>query len=135
MGRIILRRHDQTSALLGTSIDDLDDVYQILLVVYVEVQLVIISRAKITHHMLVAPEEHDGTHIVELVHLVEVLDDSVVACVDDSKISDLVGNLVEHFVLRPSVFVFRVTEADYDYAFVFGHAGLINVPCTGQVVD
>jgi len=135
MGGIILRRHNQTSALLGASIDDLNDVDQILLVVDVEVQFIIVSCAKITHHVLVPPEEHNRTHVVKLVHLVEVLDDGVVAGVDDSKISNLVGNLVEHFVLGPSVFVFWVAEADYHYAFVFRHAGLINVPRTGQVVD
>ena len=128
MRRVILRTHDQTSSFLCTSIDDLDDIYQVLLVIDVKIELVVISSAEITHHMFIPPEEHDCTYVVELVHLVEVLNLGVVACVDDGKVSDLVGDFVEHLVLSPCVFVFWVAEADYDHSFVFGHAGLVNVP-------
>lgn len=128
MGRIVLWTDNQTPALLGTSIDDLNDIDQVLFVVDVEVQLVIVSRPKIAHHMFVPPEEHDRAHIVEFVHLVEVLDDGIVASVDDSEVSDFVGDLIEHFVLGPGVLVLWVAKSYHHHSFVFGHAGLVDVP-------
>ena len=62
----------QTTALLGALVYRLDDVDQFLLVLEHPVQLVVVSRAKIAHHMLIAVEEHNSHPIVELVHLVEV---------------------------------------------------------------
>lgn len=78
--------------------------------------------------MLVAEEEHDGAWVVELVHLVEVGDLVDVADVDGGEGLDLVGDLVEDFVLGHAVAVVVAAES-YDYdAFFFGEDGLINVP-------
>lgn len=64
----------QTTTLLGALVYRLDDIDQLLLVFQHPVQLVVVSRAEIAHHMLVAVEEHDRHPVVELVHLVEVWD-------------------------------------------------------------
>jgi hypothetical protein len=113
-GRVILGTHDQTSTLLCTSVDGLDDINQLLLILQDPVQLVIVSRSEITHHVFVAEEEHDGHGIVELVHLVEVGDLVQIADVDDGKVFHAVGDAVEDFVLAHAVLVPVATEADDD---------------------
>ncbi len=64
--RVILRADNQTSALLRTTIDRLQDIDQLLLVLQYPVQLIIITRAEITHHVLVSEEEHDGHWVIQL---------------------------------------------------------------------
>lgn len=73
---------NQTTALLGTLVDGLDDVDQLLLVLQHPVQLVVVSGTEITHHVLVAIEEHDGHAVVKLIHLIEVRDLINIAKVD-----------------------------------------------------
>lgn len=48
-GRIVLGTDDQTSSLLGSFIDSLDNVDQLLLVFQYPVQLVVVTGPKITH--------------------------------------------------------------------------------------
>jgi hypothetical protein len=100
-GRVILGTHNQTSTLLGSSVDGLDDINQLLLILQDPVQLVVVSCSEITHHVFVAEEEHDGHGIVELVHLVEIGDLVQITDVDD-------------FVLAHAVLVPVATEADDD---------------------
>jgi hypothetical protein len=47
-------------------------VFANLLVFHCPIDLIVVSCAQIDHDVLVAEEEHDGTRIVQLVHLVEV---------------------------------------------------------------
>jgi hypothetical protein len=132
-GRVVLRTHDQSSTLLGSSVDGLDDVNQLLFVLQDPVQLVVVSGSEITHHVFVAEKEHDGHWIVELVHLIEVGHLIQIADVDDSKILDAVGDAVEDFVLAHTVLVPVATKADDDQAVLLGHDGLIDVPAAGEM--
>ena len=113
-GRVVLGTYNQTSALLGTSVDGLDDVNQLLLILQDPVQLVVVSGSEITHHVFVAEEEHDGHRIVKLIHLVEVGDLIQIADIDNSKVLDAIGDAVEDFVLAHTVLVPIATEADND---------------------
>lgn len=81
-----LRTNDQTTALLRAFVDSLDNIDQLLLVLQHPVQLVVITRSKITHHMLIAIEEHDRHRIVELIHRAEIGDLVEVAKVDDGEV-------------------------------------------------
>lgn len=56
---------DKTPSLFGAAIDGLDDVDELLFVLKDPVELVVVSRAEITHDVLISEEEHDGTRIVE----------------------------------------------------------------------
>ena len=132
-GRVVLGTHDQTSALLGSSVDGLDDINQLLLVLQNPVQLVVVSGSEITHHVFVAEEEHDGHGVVELVHLVEVWHLVQIADVDDCEILDAVGDAVEDFVLAHTVLVPVATEANDDQAVFLGHDSLVDVPAAGQM--
>ena len=62
------------------------------------VDLVIISGAQVDHDVLVPVEEHDGTGVVELVHLVEVGHLGDVHQVGGGKVLHRVGNLVHQLV-------------------------------------
>lgn len=132
-GRVVLWTHDQTSAFLGSSVDGLDDIDQLLLVLQHPVQLVVVSGSEIAHHVFVAEEEHDGHGIVQLVHLVEVGHLIQIADVDDCEVLDTVGDAVENFVLAHTVLVPVATEANDDQAVFFGHDGLIDVPAAGEM--
>lgn len=87
---LTLRADHQTPSLLGPSIDRLDDVNQLLLVLQYPVEFVVVARAEITHHVLVAEEEHECDRIVEFVHLLEVGHLVEIADVDDGEILDAV---------------------------------------------
>lgn len=132
-GRVVLGTDDQTPALLGSSIDGLDDIDQLLLVLQDPVQLVVVSGSKITHHVFVAEEEHDGHGVVKLVHLVEVGHLIQIADIDDSEVLDTVGDAVEDFVLAHTVLVPVATEANDDQTVFFGHDGLVDVPAAGEM--
>jgi hypothetical protein len=56
--------NDQTTALLRTTIDCLDDINQLLLILQNPVELVVVTGTEIAHHVLVAEEEHEGDGIV-----------------------------------------------------------------------
>jgi len=132
-GRIILRTNNKTSTLLSTSVDRFNNVDQLLLVFQHPVQLVIISRTKIAHHVLVAEEEHKRDGIVEFVHLVEVGDLVEVADVDDSEVLHTISDTIENFILPHAVRI-PVTAKAYDYqAFFFGKDGLVNVPTSDEM--
>jgi hypothetical protein len=57
--RIVLWRNHQTSTLLRTLINRLDNVYQLLFVLQHPIQLVIVACSEIAHHVLVPVEEED----------------------------------------------------------------------------
>ena len=78
--------------------------------------------------MLIAEEEHDGTRVVQLVHLVEVGHLVNVADVHGGKGLDLVGDFVEDLVLAHAVVVKVAAEADHDEALLFAEDGLVYVP-------
>ena len=98
--KLTFRTNDQTPPLLRPSIDGLDNINQLLLILQHPVQLVVVTRPKITHHMLVAKEEHQCHRVVQLVHLFEVRHLVEVADVHDGEVLDSVcyscgGVLVE----------------------------------------
>ena len=91
---LTLRTNHQTTSLLGTLVDRLDDIDQLLLVFEHPVQFIVVSGSEITHHMFVSTsvvsvdcsgerrqreqrrrnspvEEHDGHRIEQFVHGVE----------------------------------------------------------------
>lgn len=88
---LTLGTDDQTTTLLRALVDGLDDVDQLLLVLQYPIQLVVVTRSKITHHVFIAVEEHDRHRIVELVHGVEIGDLVDVAQVDDGEVCGTAG--------------------------------------------
>ena len=90
--RVILGTHYQTPTLLRSSVDRLDDIDQLLLVLQHPVELIVVAGTKIAHHMFITEEEHDSHRVVELVHLLEVWDLVEIADVDDGKVLDAVGD-------------------------------------------
>lgn len=96
---LTLGTDDQTTALLRTLVDGFDDVDQFLFVLQDPIQLVIVTRSEIAHHVFIAVEEHDRHRIVEFVHGVEIGDLVDVAQVDDSEVCGTVcvsGWLLPH---------------------------------------
>lgn len=83
---VILWADDQTTALLGSFVHRLQDIDELLLVLQHPVELVIVSRSEIAHHVFIAEEEHDGHGVVEFVHGVEVGHLVDVAEVDDGEV-------------------------------------------------
>lgn len=149
MKRHTLRTDDQTTALLGTTIDGFDDVDQFLFVFQDPVQLIVITGSEITHDVLVTEEEHDGTRIIKLcehsvshgdrgysvgtsrqltIHLVEIRDLVDIADVNDRKTLDLVGDLVEDFVLAHAPSIPISAESDHNQALLFAEDGLVDMP-------
>ena len=70
--RVVLWRDDETAPLSRSSVDGLDNIDHLLLVVDGPVDLVVVPRPQVDHDVLVPVEEHDGARVVELVHCVEV---------------------------------------------------------------
>lgn len=86
-------------------------------------QCIRVKKSEATHE-----EEHDGAGVVQFVHGVEVGHTINVADVDDGKVLDLLGDLVEDLVLAHAVWVVVAAEADHDKALVFGEDCLVDVP-------
>ena len=64
-GRVVFGADDQTTALFRTTVDGLDDVYQLLLVFQDPVEFIIVSGTEIDHHVFISKEEHDCARVVE----------------------------------------------------------------------
>lgn len=58
--------NNQTTTLLRTTIDRLNNIDQFLFVLQNPVQLIVVTGAEIAHHVLVAKEEHQGDRIIKL---------------------------------------------------------------------
>lgn len=71
---VVLRADHQTSALLRSPVNRLDNVNEFLLILQHPVELVVVTGAEIAHHVLVAEEEEDGAGVVQLVHGIEIGD-------------------------------------------------------------
>lgn len=69
---VVLGCNDQSLSLASPPVDDLEDVYELLLVLHGPIDLVVVTSAEIDHHVLVSEEEHERDGIVEFVHGVEV---------------------------------------------------------------
>jgi hypothetical protein len=85
-----LRTHNQAPPLLGATIDGLNYINQLLLILQHPIQLIIIARAEITHHVFIAEEKHQRHRVVQLVHLLEVRHLVEVAHVHDREVFDSV---------------------------------------------
>ncbi len=159
MLQLTLRADHQTSTLLCATIDSLDDVDQLLLVLQDPVQLIIVSSTEIAHHMFIAEEEHKGDWIVEFyerdisaslekkmpegqnnnnptaeglltVHLLEIGDLVEITDVDDGKILHTVGDACDNLAEEPKKGRGRrLTIED----FVLSHA--IRIPITTEADD
>jgi hypothetical protein len=70
--RVIFGRHHETSSLACPSVDDFDDVRNLLLAVQGPVDLVVVTSPKVDHDVLVSKKKHYGARIVQLVHGVEI---------------------------------------------------------------
>jgi hypothetical protein len=131
--RVILRTDHQTPPFLRPSIYRLQNIHQLALILQHPIQLIVISGTKITHHMLIAEEEHDRHGIVEFVHGLEVRHLVQVAEIDGREVLDTVGDFVQDFVLRHAVGVRVPAEADYDEPVFFGENGLVDMPACAEV--
>lgn len=83
---LTLGADNQTTALLRALVNGFNDVDQLLLVLQHPIQLVIVTRSEIAHHVFVPVKEHDRHRIVELVHRVEIGDLVDIAQVDNSEV-------------------------------------------------
>jgi hypothetical protein len=131
--RVIFRTNNQTTTLLSASIDGLDDIDQLLLVLQNPVQLVVVTSAEIAHHVFVAEEEHQGDWVVDFVHLLEVRNLVEIAHIDGGKVLDSIGDMVEDFILSHTVGIPVATEADNNQAFLLRHDSLVNVPAADEM--
>ena len=59
------------------------------------VELVIVTRSEIAHHVLIPEEKHNGDGVVEFVHLLEVWHLIEITNVDDSEVLDPIGDAYE----------------------------------------
>lgn len=90
--QLTLRTDNQTATLLRSTINSLDDINQLLLILQHPVQLVIVAGAEVAHHVLVAEEEHEGDGIIEFIHLLKIGNLVEVADVDDGEVLNTVGD-------------------------------------------
>ena len=127
------RTNNQTPPLLRTLINRLNNINQLLLILQHPIQLIVVSRAEITHHVFVAEEEHQRHGIVQFVHLFEIGDLVQVAHVDDGEVFDAVGDPVQHLVLSHAVRIPISSESDYHESFFFGQDRLVDLPAVRQV--
>lgn len=130
---VVLGTDDESASLARALVDRLDEVDELLLVVEHPVDLVVVSRPEVDHHVLVAVEEHDGARVVELIHPVKVGHLVEVDEVDDGKVPDPVGNLVERLVLAGAGLVVQPAEAEDDDPLLLGEDGLVDVPARLEV--
>lgn len=87
-GRVILWRNHQTPSFLCAFVNRFNNVDEFLFVLQDPVEFVVVTRAKITHHMLVAEEKHERHRVVKLVHLLEIGHLVEIADVDDGEVLD-----------------------------------------------
>mmetsp|Transcript_43079 Transcript_43079/g.97981 ORF Transcript_43079/g.97981 Transcript_43079/m.97981 type:complete len:208 (+) Transcript_43079:118-741(+) len=126
LGRVVLGRDDETPAFPGATVDNLHNVDELLLVLQRPVDLVVVTRPKIDHDVLVSEEEHDGGGVVKLVHGVEVRHLRDIHKVNDGKVLDLVGDVEKALVELHAIRVPIVPEADDDDALLLGQNGLVD---------
>lgn len=62
--RVVFRANHQSSSLLGSAVDGLHDVYELLLIFQHPIEFVVISGPKIAHHVFVSEEKHDCHGVV-----------------------------------------------------------------------
>lgn len=159
---IVLWANNKASSLLCAFVDCLDDVNQFLLVFQHPIQLIVVAGAEIAHHVFIAKEEHKSNRVVEFyildvsgntrghnragkarstpttnilltIHLLEVGDLIEIAYVQYGKVLDPVRDAIKNLVLSHAIRIPVTTKAYYYQAFVFGHDGLINMPCRNKM--
>ena len=99
---IVERRNNNSTTLNGTAIDGFHNRDHLVFVGERPVDLVVVSRSEIDHHMLISEEEHDRARVVQLVHGIEFRDLCDVHEIDDNKVLHKIGNLPECFILLES---------------------------------
>ena len=72
LGGVVFGCNNQTTTLPRPTVNCLNNVNELLLVLEGPVDLVVVSSAKINHNVLVPEEEHDCGWVIKLVHCVEI---------------------------------------------------------------
>lgn len=109
---VVFGGNDETFAFACSSIDNFADINELLLVVHSPVDLVVVTRTKIDHHMFVSEEEHDGDRIVKLVHRVEIWYFRDIHEIDHRKVPHFIDNLVQNLVHFHALRVPVVTKSN-----------------------
>lgn len=65
-------RNYQPSSLSSSTVHNLNNVNELLLIIHGPVDFVVVSSAQINHDVLVAEEKHDSAWVIQLVHGVEI---------------------------------------------------------------
>lgn len=89
---ITLGTNNQPPPLLCPTIYRFNDINQLLLILQHPVQLIIVARAEIAHHMLIAKKEHERHRVVELIHLFKIRHLIQVADVENREVFHSVGD-------------------------------------------
>lgn len=131
--RVVLGRRHEPLALAGAAVHHLQDVDQLLLVREVEVELVVVARAEVAHHVPVAEEEHHRHRVVELVHLVEVRHHRRVARIHRCKLRHQRRRLVEQLVHLQHLPGPWVPETHHHQPVFLRENRLVDVPACAQV--
>ena len=97
-GGVVLGRNDQTTTFACSSVHRLNNIYEFLFVCQGPVDLVVVTRPKIDHDVLVSEEEHDSARIVQLVHSIEIRHLRDVHQVYDTEVFNLIGNVEQRLV-------------------------------------
>jgi hypothetical protein len=83
--------------------------------------------------MFIPEKEHDRTRIVKFLHLVEVEDFIDVDQVENGKVFAFIGDSIKDLVLFHAFFIPVAAETDDNYAVVFGHDCLVDVPASVEM--
>lgn len=78
--------------------------------------------------MFISEEKHHRTRIVKFVHFIEIGNFVNIHKIEDREVFAFVGDAVQDFVLFFAGVVPVSSETDYDYAVVFRHYCLVDVP-------
>jgi hypothetical protein len=127
-GGIILVADYQTATLATATIDELNEIDELLFVGESPVDFVVIAGAEIDHDVLVAVEEHDGGLVVEFVHFVEIGHLGNVDEINHSHIGDLLRHRVKRLVLFHAFGIPVVAKANNNDTIFFSDNSLIDSP-------
>ena len=98
LGRVVFWANNETFTFRCTSVYDLENVNQLLLILQSPYHLVIVSCAEVDHDVSVAEEKHDSARVIQLVHCTEVGYLLNVYDVEDGKVLDSFCTLDKHFI-------------------------------------
>ena len=133
LGRVILGTYDQTKTFPRTSVHHLNNVYHFLLITKGPINFVVVSSAQVDHYVLIPVEEHGGTVVVQLVHLIKILDLVNVHHVNNGKVLHLLGNLSKNLILDHAGWVGITPEPNHHHPVFLRYDGLVHLPAVIQM--